>query len=309
MRRSWLSKGALRVEQHHHHLGELDRPQPVGDRQLLELPLHLRLLAHAGGVEDAERRAAPVRPRTAIASRVMPGLRPGQQPLVAEDGVDQRRLAGVRPADDRDLDRPPGRQRRALARLVDAVVELLGDLDHLGGVREAPPPPARARAAGRPCRCRARPRPPPARRARARRPRSAPASAARPSALLATRITRGARLRSSSARVRSTGVTPARASIMKRQTSAASTARSVSARIRPGRLSAVASSSPAVSTTVKRSAPEPPLALAQVARDPGLVVDQRQPPADQAVEQRRLADVGPADDGEGERHAGFPARA
>ena len=129
-----------------------------------------------------------------------------------------------------------------------------------------------------------------------------PASAARPSALLATRITFAARLRSSSASVRSTGVTPARASIMNRQTSAAAIARSVSARIRPGRLASVASSSPAVSITVKRSAPSRPGALAQVARHPGLVVDQRQPPADQPVEQRRLADVRPADDGEGEGH-------
>ena len=85
-----------------------------------------------------------------------------------------------------------------------------------------------------------------------------PASAARPSALLATRITRAARLRRSSASVRSTGVTPMRASIRNRHTSAASTARSVSARIRPGRLMSVASSSPAVSTTVKRSGPSRP---------------------------------------------------
>ena len=85
-----------------------------------------------------------------------------------------------------------------------------------------------------------------------------PASAARPSALLATRITRAARLRSSSVSVRSTGVTPARASIMNRQTSAASIARSVSARIRPGRLASVASSRPAVSIAVKRSGPSRP---------------------------------------------------
>ena len=37
--------------------------------------------------------------------------------------------------------------------------------------------------------------------------------------------------------------------------------------------------------------PEPARALAQVAGDAGLVVDQRQPPADQPVEERRLADV------------------
>ena len=41
---------------------------------------------------------------------------------------------------------------------------------------------------------------------------------------------------------------------------------------------------------------EPRLALAPVARHAGLIVDQRQLLADQPVEQRRLADVGPADD-------------
>ena len=40
------------------------------------------------------------------------------------------------------------------------------------------------------------------------------------------------------------------------------------------------------------------LALAPVARDAGLVVDQRELAADEPVEQRRLADVGPADDGD-----------
>ena len=45
------------------------------------------------------------------------------------------------------------------------------------------------------------------------------------------------------------------------------------------------------------------VALAAVARDAGLVVDQRQLLADEPVEQRRLADVWPADHGDGEgRH-------
>ena len=42
------------------------------------------------------------------------------------------------------------------------------------------------------------------------------------------------------------------------------------------------------------------LALAAVAGDAGQIVDQRQPPADQPVEQRRLADIRPADDGDAE---------
>ena len=42
------------------------------------------------------------------------------------------------------------------------------------------------------------------------------------------------------------------------------------------------------------------LALAAIAGDAGQVVDQRQLPPDQPVEQRRLADIGPADDGDRE---------
>ena len=48
---------------------------------------------------------------------------------------------------------------------------------------------------------------------------------------------------------------------------------------------------------------EPPLALAAVAGDAGLVVDQRELPADQPVEQRRFADIGPADNSDGDAHA------
>ena len=47
---------------------------------------------------------------------------------------------------------------------------------------------------------------------------------------------------------------------------------------------------------------EPRLALAAVAGDARPVVDQREPLADQPVEQRRLADIRPADDGDGEAH-------
>src|SRR5215468_8471883 len=54
------------------------------------------------------------------------------------------------------------------------------------------------------------------------------------------------------------------------------------------------------------------LALAAVAGDAGQIIDQRKLLPDQPVEQRRLADIGPADDGDRERHgtissAGFAA--
>ncbi len=44
------------------------------------------------------------------------------------------------------------------------------------------------------------------------------------------------------------------------------------------------------------------LALAAVAGDAGLVIDQRELLPDQPVEQRRLSDIGPADDGNRKRH-------
>src|SRR4029077_8626507 len=44
------------------------------------------------------------------------------------------------------------------------------------------------------------------------------------------------------------------------------------------------------------------LALAPIARDPGKVIHQCETPPDEAIEQRRLADVGPSDNGDGEAH-------
>ena len=53
---------------------------------------------------------------------------------------------------------------------------------------------------------------------------------------------------------------------------------------------------------------EAPLALAPVARHARPVIDQREPPADQAVEQGRLADIRPSHDGESEAHEFDDAR-
>ena len=47
---------------------------------------------------------------------------------------------------------------------------------------------------------------------------------------------------------------------------------------------------------------EPRLALAAIAGDAGLVIDQRELLSDQPVEQRRLSDIGPADDGNRKGH-------
>ena len=62
---------------------------------------------HAGGVVEAEFAAVPVElDRDGVARDA--GFRAGEQALLAEQAVDQRGLAGVGPADDRDADRPVG---------------------------------------------------------------------------------------------------------------------------------------------------------------------------------------------------------
>ncbi len=53
---------------------------------------------------------------------------------------------------------------------------------------------------------------------------------------------------------------------------------------------------------------EPGLALAAIAGDAGQVIDERELLSDQAVEQRRLADIGPADNGDCKRHWSFVRR-
>ena len=53
---------------------------------------------------------------------------------------------------------------------------------------------------------------------------------------------------------------------------------------------------------LERQIAELAFAFAPVARHAGLIVDQRGAAAHQAIEQRRLTNIGTADDGDGERH-------
>ncbi len=100
-----LLERRLRIHQHDHHFGEADRIERVGDRELFELLLDPRLAPHARGVVDAKTPAAPLEvDRDGVARDA--GFRPGEQTLLAEQPVDQRRLAAVRPADHRDVNGP-----------------------------------------------------------------------------------------------------------------------------------------------------------------------------------------------------------
>ena len=139
-----LLEGVLDVEQHDHDLGKAHRVERVGDRKLFQLLVDARAAAKAGGVVDAEFLPAPVEiDRDGVARDA--GLRPGEQALLADQPVDQRRLAGVGPADNGDADRmrartarPPPRccGRRAFGqRRAQRVVEIGQAFVVLGGNR------------------------------------------------------------------------------------------------------------------------------------------------------------------------------
>ena len=84
-----LLEGVFDVEQHHHHLGKAHRIERVGDRKLFQLLVDARAAAQAGGVVDAEFLAVPIEiDRDGVAGGA--GLRRGEQPLLADQPVDQR---------------------------------------------------------------------------------------------------------------------------------------------------------------------------------------------------------------------------
>ena len=219
------------------------------------------------------------------------GLGPGQQAVLADQPVDQGRLAGVGPPDDGDPDwhRPVARRLSSCRRLPMC----------WGSASRS------ARRRGRPCPRRAR------RRSATGSPRPSakasrmPASPALPSALLAASITGLPRFGAGSRRTpRRSGSRPRGASITNSATSASSIASSVWARMRASRLSSVTSSKPAVSISSRSRSPSRAVAEAAVAGHARPVVDDGEPAPGQPVEQRGLADVGSADDGDREGHIG-----
>ena len=204
--RSCFSNGVVASSDEHHDLGEADGAERVADGELLELAVDPRLAAKPGGVEDPEMAVAPA---PVDGDRVAgdPGLGAGQQPLLADEAVDQRRLAGIRPPDHGDLD---GSAFGVFRLLVLLFVRRRGR--------------QRSRRGGRPCPRRARPRSPPARRGRGsrRRARRSPLPVPRP---CWRRGSPACRLRGgASAKCASTGVTPARASMTKIEASASAIA-------------------------------------------------------------------------------------
>ena len=94
-----------RVEQHHDHFCKADSAQRISNRELLQLLLDARTLAHAGGVEQLDLVAAPF-PVDGYGVARDAGFGTHKQAILADHAVDQRRLARIRAADDGDAQGP-----------------------------------------------------------------------------------------------------------------------------------------------------------------------------------------------------------
>ena len=97
-------KRNIDIQQHHDDLGKAHGTDAIGHRQLFQLVGNPRLFAHAGGVENLDRR---VHPRGAHRDGIPRDarFRPGQQPVRTQYLVDQRRFSRVRTTDHRNLQR------------------------------------------------------------------------------------------------------------------------------------------------------------------------------------------------------------
>ena len=98
-----LLEGMLGIDQQHDDLGEADGAHGIAGGELLGHLAHARLAPEPRRVEQAHRPAAPGEVRGDGVAR-QARLGPGDHPLLAQQRVDQRRLAGVGPADDGEAD-------------------------------------------------------------------------------------------------------------------------------------------------------------------------------------------------------------
>ena len=97
-------EGNCRIDQHHHDIREFDRTDRVCRRKLLEFVLNIGPLAQARSIEDFHAAAVPGEVDADGISRDA-GLGSRQQPLFAENAIDERRLAGIGPPDNSETQR------------------------------------------------------------------------------------------------------------------------------------------------------------------------------------------------------------
>ena len=95
------------VHHQQHDFGEGDGADRVGGGELLELLLDLGLAAQAGGVDQADLAVVPF-PFDGDGVAGDAGFRAGQHAVLADQAVDQGRLASVGATDDGDQDRLVG---------------------------------------------------------------------------------------------------------------------------------------------------------------------------------------------------------
>ena len=97
-------QSASRIEQQHDNFGKIDCVARIGYSQLFQLFDHQRLFAHTCSVDQPYRPRATggIVPGPVDRDRIAgnPGFWPGQQAVFAQDTVDQRRFARIRPTDD-----------------------------------------------------------------------------------------------------------------------------------------------------------------------------------------------------------------
>ena len=288
-----LLEGLLRVEQQHDDLGKADRLQRVAHRKLFGAPLHPHLAPQSRRVEQQQLPSLPFErggDRVARDTR----LGPGDHSILAEQRVDESRLADIRPPDDGDaqwmrrlgLDHFASRNlRRSLARAA-RLLDDLGDIADadavLGGDRQRLAEPERVGFVD------------------ARLGRAALAFVRREDHLFA-----GAAHQFGEDLIRGHDAGPR---VDQEQ-------HEIGLGDGSFRLLAHARREPLIPGLQPRGIDEGDgagaelrLGLAPVARQARLVVDQREPLADQPVEQGGLADIRPSDDGDGEGHWPLGAR-
>ena len=126
----------MSIDHRDHHVGAVDRLQRLDDRELLDHFGDARLAPDAGGVDQLKLPAAPFERHGDRVARGA-GLVRGQHPVLANQAVQQGRLAGVRAADDRDangavvelrvFDGDRGCLQQFAQQATDAVTELGGN--------------------------------------------------------------------------------------------------------------------------------------------------------------------------------------